>query len=54
MALLFLGFKNYRLRSHEEGLEAVGTFCGQGGSWESNFRDFVLMSFWTALYLHLC
>jgi len=33
MALLFLGFKNYRLRPHRQGFEAVRTFCEQKGSW---------------------
>jgi len=33
MALLFLGFKKYRLRPHGEELEAVRTFCGQMRSW---------------------
>jgi len=37
MALLFLGFKNYRLCSHREGFEAVQTFCGQRRSWEGQF-----------------
>jgi len=45
MTLLFLGFKNYRLRPHGEGFEAVRTFFGQRESWGSIFRDFVRMSF---------
>jgi len=31
MTLLFLGFKNYRLRLHREGLEAVRTLFRQRG-----------------------
>jgi len=41
----WLIFKNYKLRSHGEGFEAVRTFCGQRGSWNLIFCDFVLMSF---------
>jgi len=51
--LLFIGFKNYRLRPPGGGFEAVRIFCRQKGSWGSSFRDFVRMSFWTVFYSDL-
>jgi len=47
LTTVFLGFKNYRLRPHGNGFEAVRTFSGQRRSWGSMFCDFVRMCFWT-------
>jgi len=37
MALLFLGFKNYRLRPHGEGFEKCEYFVDKGGTGDQFF-----------------
>jgi len=44
--------RRLRLRPHGEGFEAERIFFGQMKSWGAIFRDFGLMSFWTARYWH--